>query len=416
MDIMARNQYLKKIQEEYLTASKMGKSQLLNESQKRTGLCRKHLITKLSQGNCLSIPTPRKKRSQYYDGHFKAVLVKVWKIFDYPCGQRLAPLLKTEVDRLRLFNELSCSDIITDKLKSISPASIDLKLRHEKRVLNLSRNRNPSNNPLLYQKIPIKVNSDWDKSVPGNCQLDFVAHCGRSLAGEFINSLSLVDIFSGWWEGFAIMHKSQIKTHNALKELAARLPFPLKEIHPDNDFMFINNLIYPWALKNKVAFSRSRPYKKNDNAYIEQKNWTHIRKVFGYFRYDSIEEQKIMNNLLSNQLRLYKNFFQPITKLIKKDRIGSKVYRRYDNPKTPYQRLLESNVISDTKKKHLSLIYNSLNPAKLHREINIELTNLLRFYNNKHPKNIMKIRRISPSSSVRKFFKHQDIKTLISVR
>jgi len=404
---MAKNQYLKKLQEEYLTLSKKAKSKLLDEATKRTNLCRKHLIVKLSPETYLGPPRPRAKRKEYYDSYVKAALIKIWKIFDYPCGQRLAPLLKIEIDRLRNLNELYCSDEIAEKLKTISPASIDIKLKREKEFLGLNRNRNPSNNPLLYQKIPIKVNSDWDKNELGNCQLDFVCHCGNSMYGPFINSLALVDISSGWWEAYAILPRCQEKTYTALENIRVRIPFVIKEIHPDNDSAFINDLIYRWTKNRQIAFSRSRPYKKNDNAYIEQKHWTHIRKTFGYFRYDRQEELTIINNLYTNQLRLYKNFFQPVTKLIRKDRVGSKIQRVYDIPKTPYQRIIESGQIKATTKKYLKLVYDSLNPAKLRREINIELTKLHRFYDNKKPKKISMIQKISPNSSVRKYFIHQ---------
>lgn len=262
-------------------------------------------------------------------------MARTWEIFDYPCGQRLAPLLKNEVDRLRQLEELCIVDEVAQKLKTISPATIDRKLKHQREVLHLSRRKGHSKDKsLLYQKIPTRLN-DWDTSIVGNLGIDLVEHCGSSTSGQYIHTLSAADISSGWWEGEAIISRGQRPTLEVLKRIRERTPFEWLEIHPDNDSAFINAHLLRYCRAEEIRFSRSRPNKKNDNAYVEQKNWTHMKKVFGYLRYDTSEELEIINDLYANDLRLFKNFFQPVMKLVKKERIGGKVKRKIE-AKTPY--------------------------------------------------------------------------------
>ncbi len=412
MDMQSRNQYLKELLKEYLEKeSKQAKSKLLDEAMKRTGLCRKHIIAKLG-AESFTI-NPRKKRACFYDTNLTVALIQAWKIFDYPCGQRLAPLLRLEIDRLRKLGELSCSDKTAKLLKRISPASIDLKLRREKEILNLKHNRNPAVHPMLYKKIPIKLIDEWDRNKPGYCQLDYVMHCGSSTSGSFIHTLGLVDIYSGWWDSLAIMPRSQTQTHQALQTISSRLPFKLLEIHPDNDSGIINDLIFSWSKKNNIAFSRSRPNKKNHNAFIEQKNWTHVRKVFGYWRYDSHNELVIMNSLYNHYLRLYKNFFQPRIKLVSKERIGGHIKRKYDYPKTPYLRLMESSHIPTETKHKLKRLYDNLNPPLLLREIRKRLLQLRHLNKNKISYQNYENQN---ASSVRKYISHPFNQKLLSVR
>jgi len=383
MDMSARNQYLEEVRKEYLKTSKKEKGSLLDEAEKRTGLVRKYLIRKLRPSGNLRLK-PRRKRKEVYDGYVKVALVRAWEIFDYPCGDRLEPLLKTEVDRLREMRELSCSKDVAEKLKRISSTTIDEKLKHQKEVLHLLRNRHPKTQPLLHQKIAVKLMEEWDRERVGHCQLDFVAHSGSSSSGDFINSLSLTDIASGWWEAEAQMGRSQRFTNQSLEDIRQRLPFGLKEIHPDNDSGILNDLIYRYCEEKKIQFSRSRPNKKNDNAYIEQKNWTHIRKLVGYLRYDTEEELEILNDLYGNELRLYKNFFQPVMKLVLKERRGGRIHRKYDIPKTPYQRVMESNQVTEAVRKELEALYLSLNPAQLKRDMDAKLNRLYQVYQEKN--------------------------------
>lgn len=388
MNMQSKNQYLQTlltINGYYLTP-KHKKTKLLDEYCRVTGLNRKYVIRKIRSGNYLpdKTKTKQRKRSSYYDGQVTAALAACWKIFDKPCGQRLEPLLKDEVDRLRNLGELKCSDIVAEKLKEISFRSVDEKLKHEKEVERQKQKRQLKVNPLLYQKIPVKVAAEQDRTILGNLQIDLVEHCGSSQKGEYINTLATTDINTGWWEGAAIMGKSQRNTYTGLQQARKLYPFNWLEIHSDNGSEFINNHLYRYTQIEKLGFSRSRPYKKNDNCFVEQKNWTHVKRQVGYLRYDTKKELKTLNELYQNELRFYKNFFQPVMKLISKERVGGKIKRRYDKARTPYQRVMESKQVPAKAKQELTKIYESLNPAELKRAIDKKLALLYQAYQEKN--------------------------------
>jgi len=424
MDMKSRNQYLVELRTEYLkTKSKKKRGKLLDEAEKRTKLERKYLTQKLKpKSNLDKLRTERKKSKEVYDNSIKPALARMWKIFDNPCGQRLEPLLKSETDKLRNLGELDCSDIVAEKLKAMSSATIDRKLKHTKQI-ELAKAKYKKKHPLLYQSIPVKVFTEQDRSVLGNMQIDLVEHCGASAGGEFVNTLTATDIFSGWTEQSAVTGKSQENTKDGIDDARARCPFSWREIHSDGGTEFINAHLFKYSAETNLDFSRSRPYKKNDNCLVEQKNNTHVRRLVGYLRYDTVEEQNLLNDLYGNELRLFKNFFQPVIKLVLKERIGGRIHRRYDKPRTPFRRLLESPETSKKKKQELMKIYLSLNPAELKRNIDKKLDMLYKFYKQKNDKNnSQKVELNSPSPeasaerrkkiSVR-FFKDQ--KYLISV-
>lgn len=383
MDMHSRNEYLKVLRERYLKAkTRKEKSRILDEYCQNTGQARKYVIRKIQPRLDLK-PKQRKKRKQTYDGQVTAALAQVWEIFDYPCGQRLKPLLEREVVRLKEFRELSIPDEVVLKLKKISSATIDRKLKHQREVSHLLRSKSsPKPGSLLKQKIPIRL-TEWDTSKVGYVEADMVVHCGSSAFGEYVSTVNTTDISSGWWEGEAIMGRSQEYSFQALKETRKRAPFEWKGLDSDNDQAFINQILYKYCQREKLEFTRSRPNRKNDNAYIEQKNWTHVRKLLGYLRYDTPGELTIINDLYRNELRLYKNFFQPVMKLQSKERIGGRVKRKYDVPETPYQRLMESEEISQEVKEELKGIYLNLNPAQLKRKIDAKLEELYRVYEEK---------------------------------
>jgi len=225
MDMHSRNEYLKVVRERYFRArTKKEKSVILNEYCSNTGQSRKYVIRKIQSRVDLR-PKQRKKRKETYDGQVKAALARVWEIFDCPCGQRLKPILEVEVDRLREFGELTISDEVVLKLRQISSATIDRKLEHQREVLHLLRSKGgPKPGSLLKRKIPIKL-TQWDSSIVGYLEIDLVVHCGSSTLGEYVNTLSSTEISSGWWEGEAIMGKSQEHSFWAVKEIRKRTPF-----------------------------------------------------------------------------------------------------------------------------------------------------------------------------------------------
>jgi hypothetical protein len=289
-------------------------------------------------------------------------------MFDFPCGQRLASILRREVARLRRLGELRCSDEVAEKLEQMSPKTIDRLLARERQVRHLRRVRNPAAQPLLYHKVPVKVAYEWDTREVGNVQVDYVAHCGRSTGGEYVHTISAVDIASGWWEGVAIARRSQQATEQGVEQIRQRTPFRIRELHPDNDSGLLNDLLWRYCRHWRIRLSRSRPYRKNDNAWVEQKNWTHVRKVVGYGRYDSPAELELINQIYEVS-RLFQNFFQPLMKLHRKQRLGGHIQRIYDTPQTPYERLVASGQLKRAALRELHHLYQSLNPAELHRRL-----------------------------------------------
>lgn len=384
MNYASRNEYMKTLQERYLRGSKKEKGAILDEYCRNSGQNRKYAIKRFrGTVRVKGREEKRKPRSERYDGPVKAALVTVWRIFDYPCGSRLRSILRTETDRLRRLGELSCSDETAAKLQKLAASTIDEKLKHEREVERQKRTYHKKRHPLLCAQVPTKTAAELDRTRPGVMQVDCVEHCGVSAAGEYLNSLSVVDIFSGWWEGEVVMGKGQQRALHALDTIRKRSPIDWTEIHPDNGGNIMNYHIYAYAEKHGITFSRSRPYHKNDNCFIEQKNSTHVRKIVGYLRYDAEEEQTIINNLYRNELRLYKNFFQPVMKLTEKRREGGKIRKKYDVPKTPYQRLLESKTLSRKEKAELKDTYQTLNPAELKRNIDVPLKRLLQIHTKK---------------------------------
>lgn len=363
----SRKQYLEEVRKEYGKGTKAEKGQLLDEAQRRTKLSRKYLIRKLNRSQ-ESPPRRRRKRKTHYGAEVVTAMVRTWEIFDYPCGQRLAPLLKTEVARLRQKSELRCSEPVAELLQTVSAKTIDRLLQREKRERGLRKARNPSLRGLLYERIPVKVAADWDTNELGNVQVDFVAHCGRSTGGQYIHTLSSVDIATNWWEGQAIAARSQLATKEGMEQIRLRFPFRIREVHPDNDSALVNDLLWDWCRAAKIRLSRSRPYKKNDNAWIEQKNWTHVRKMVGYRRYDNTVELQLLNQIYAVS-RLYKNFFQPTIKLASKQRVHGRIKRVYEPARTPYARLMASRHIRKSVKAQLKTVYNGLNPAELKRQL-----------------------------------------------
>jgi hypothetical protein len=397
MDTEARNQYMDTLRERYFKGTKKEKGAILSEYCRNTGQERKYAIKKFRYKVKLKSKEEQKRRKCFYGGEVMAVLVDMWKIFDYPCGARLEEILFSETERLRRFGEITCSDAIADKLKQMKSATIDRRLNHEKEVQKL-RARHKKKSSFLLSSIPTKTSAEWDRAQIGNIQVDFVESCGSSASGEYVNNLSTCDISLGWWEGEAVMGKGQRGAREALDNCRTRMPFAWREFHPDNGTNLLNFALWEYAQKEELQYSRSRPYRKNDNCFIEQKNSTHIRQVIGYLRYDTREEMDILNDLYRNELRLYKNFFQPIIKLARKERVGGKLKRKYDRAKTPYRRLMESDQISDETKKQLAALYESLNPARLKRSIDQKLARLWRVHGRVHTrKNVKPSKKLTPS-------------------
>jgi hypothetical protein len=324
----------------------------------------------------------RRKRERTYDESVVNALIYLWKMSDYLCGKRLVVYIREIIPVLKRLNEFKIYEEAKEKLMKISPATIDRLLKSEKKKFTLKGRSLTKPGTLLKHQIPMRTFADWDEKAPGFVEVDLVGHDGGILRGEFLCSLDVTDVHTGWTETKAIKNKAQIWTVEALKEISKRFPFPIKGIDSDNGSEFINAHLLNYCEKEHITFTRARPYRKNDNCFVEQKNYSVVRRTVGYLRYDTDEELKIMNELYSI-LRLYTNFFQPSMKLLEKTRIGSKVTKKYDKPKTPYQRIIESNAVSEEVKEKLRRTYEELNPFALKRLIDKLTQELWKVYEKK---------------------------------
>lgn len=316
-------------------------------------------------------------RPKVYGQDVLTVLVSIWYLMDCICGKRLAPILAEVLRKLEHFREITVDEEVRGKLKTLSAATIDRLLAPERKKYALKGKSKTKPGTLLKHQIPIRTFSDWDEQRPGFVEIDLVGHDGGDSRGEYIQTLNVTDVCTGWTEIQAVKNKAQRWVFEALQDIRARMPFALLGIDSDNGGEFINDQLVRYCQNEKITFTRTRSYRKNDNCFVEQKNYTIVRRTVGYARYDTEDELCLLNELYPS-LRLYSNFFQPTMKLIEKTRHGSTVVKKYDTPMTPYQRVLGSSLLAETDKKALKKLYRSLNPAALKRQITTMQERLLR--------------------------------------
>lgn len=390
MTMEAKNQYLHSLITQsggYHLVGRKEKSRILTEYCNTTGQNRKYVIRKIRSGKYIHSmrreqDKHKRTRKSYYNKEVAYYLIKLWEIFDRPCGQRMVSQIKTELERLRSFGEIHLSNEMAKKLCQISAREIDNTLKPHKEKECLKQKYGKKIHPLLYQKIPVSIASSQDRKVAGNIQIDLVEHCGQCAQGAYIYTLSTTDLATNWWGGGAVLTKSMWGITDMLESVRKDFPFPWHSVHSDNDSAFINGHLYRYAQSTGLEFTRSRPYEKNDNFLVEQKNGRVVRRTVGYMRYDTLRELAILNELY-RLVSLYHNFFQPVMKLKEKKRIGSKLKRIFEAPKTPYQRVLESKQISKPVKEKLLDQYILLNPAHLKRQIDFKRDELLRAHKTK---------------------------------
>lgn len=357
------------VRRRYRASSKKEKSQILNEFLENTGYNRSYarrILGSLKKQGRKKIHLLRKR---IYDADVFYPLRTIWLAEDCICGQRLKPFIPEVLAILKRDKNLKVNKNIEKKLLKIGSATIDRMLKATRKSYELKGRGTTKPGTLLRSTIPIKTFSDWDEKRPGFFEGDLVASCGDSVRGEYVNSLNLTDVATGWVGLEAFMGKAQIRVHKAVEEIKNRLPFPLLGIDSDNGTEFINWLLKRYCEENQITFTRIRPYRKNDNCYVEQKNYTVVRRFLGYARYDTEKELQIIKEILK-LVEVYVNFFQPVMKLKEKHRVGSRTKKMYDTAKTPYQRLLETGILKEDQKQRLQNLYNSLNPLDLKRKIN----------------------------------------------
>jgi len=358
-----------KMRERYSRAGKKEKGRLLDELVALTGYNRCYAANLLGgKQRSRLVTAPRRRRRRVYDAAVLAALRRIWMLMDCICGKRLVAILPEVMGALERHRELALATDIKAKLSTISAASIDRLLAGERRQLELRGRAGTKPGTLLRHQIPIRTFAEWDQTQPGFVEIDLVGHDGGIAEGDFCQTLDLTDVASGWTETQAVRNKAQVWVLRALQELRARLPFTLRGIDSDNGSEFINHQLLHYAVTERLTFTRGRAHRSNDNCYVEQKNWSVVRRAVGYARYEGPLTLHVLNELYG-YLRLYTNFFQPVMKLLTKERIGAKVRKTYDAPRTPYQRLLESPNLDRRAKQALRGQYQHLNPAELKRNI-----------------------------------------------
>jgi hypothetical protein len=380
MSPQARMEYLETIYLRYKRAGKKQKSVILNEFCVNTSYHRKHAVRLLNNFKRFTKPKPKKrgKPSAYNKASIIRPLKRIWLAANLPCSKNLKAILPLW---LRFYAEeyhVLSWDVIK-ALRKISPATID-RLLKPVRIKYKRRGRSTTKpGTLLKKHIPVKTNQ-WDESHPGFIEADTVAHCGDSLLGQFAYTVDTVDIATSWTEQRAVWGKGEREVLKQIKDIEDSLPFTLLGFDSDNGNEFLNwHLLRHFTQRtNPAQFTRSRPYHKDDNSHIEQKNWTHVRQWLGYHRLDNPNVIPLMNGLYKSEWRLYHNFFLPSVKLLEKKRVVSKTIKRYDSPKTPYQRVTESPFVSASVKRSLKERFEQLNPFKLRKAIEIKLAKIFR--------------------------------------
>jgi len=376
MSLKSKHELLEVVRPRYLKASKVEKQRMLDEFTYATGYHRKYAIQVLNPQVQVQNHLKRKTKGYktIYRGGVVQALEQIWEIYGHICSKRLQPFLPEAIKVLERCQEIELSTDIKELLLKISSASIDRCLRPIRLKLShgLSTTKPGS---LLKNLIPVRTFTPWDEQRPGFMEIDLVAHCGDSTAGQFLNTLTCTDLCTGWTDVTALLHRSQQAVSQAIHLMRQRLPFLLLGIDSDNGSEFINDLLYRYCLDEKITFTRSRPYRKNDQAHVEQKNWSVVRHTVGYDRWETEQELALLESIYDD-LRLYINFFQPSFKLIAKQRIGNQTIKRYDTAKTPYQRILERKDISLEAKARLMNLYLHLNPAELRRRMDQKTAHL----------------------------------------
>jgi hypothetical protein len=350
--------------ERYLTANHAEKSRILDEFVDITGYHRKHAM-RLLRGNVEAQIGVRKRR-RIYDDAERDALALLWEASDRVCGKRLKALMPVLIEAMERHGHLELAAEIQAKLLAMSAATIDRALARIREGLGRRRRRPAAH--ALRSSIPIRTSADWGDPSPGFVEADLVAHSGPSARGSFIQTLVLTDVATGWTECAPLIVREQTLLSTVLTELRKQLPFALLGFDTDNDTVFMNETLKAYCDAANIAFTRCRPYRKNDQAFVEQKNGAVVRRMVGYRRFEGLEAATLLAELYRSA-RLFVNFFQPSFKLIAKRRDGARVRKTYSSPMTPHQRLAADARTPDEVRARLQEIYTGLDPVVLLRDI-----------------------------------------------
>lgn len=406
MDMKSRNQYLEaKIKNSnYWALSKKKKGEVLREATEITGLNKDYLPVKMALMQFESKTekiTERKHRKPKYDKEVVFALKDIWELYHKPCSEILHSTLQSDTLDITLkCNKKQYPQRVVDLLKQISPKSIDNKLKEFKDKERIRHKyENSKSDGLLKQNIKICLSNELDRTKPGSFSTDLVESCGTNAFGPFIQTFSSTDIFSGWWFGYPVLRALQTEIVKCLELRKKMCPFPIVADHTDNGSPLMNWLTKQWYEKNGIEYTRSRPNKKNDNCFVEQKNYTHVRKYTGYLRFDTKEELWILNDLYQ-ALMDFRNFFLPTFKLTSKIRNGAKIHKQYKDIQTPFHRLINSDDISEGIKNNLIRYRSSLDPVELSKRIKYLQNKLYRVHISRYNKKSDKSDEIYASQNI----------------
>ncbi len=361
----------------YCAGGRKEKGRLLDELVELTGYHRKHALRVLRHGRKGGGQGRRRGgRGVVYGPAVLAALEVAQDAMGWICGKRLAPFLPELVPALEREGALCLDPAVREVLLTISASTIDRRLRAARaraKPRGLGTTRPGS---LLKKQVPIRTFTPWDEQRPGFMEIDLVGHCGTSTAGEYVNTLVMTDVATGWTECVAVAGKSQNAVFAALKKVRDRMPFPLLGLDSDNGSEFLNDQLVRYCQDEKLTFTRCRPYQKNDQAHVEQKNWSVVRQLIGYDRYEGTAALAQMERIYEEVVRVYVNGYQPVMKLTGKERVGPKVRKRYDEPKTPYRRALEAGVILPEAQAQFEKQMQAQGPMALRKRLEVELDRL----------------------------------------
>jgi Integrase core domain len=364
----ARRELVSAVAERYRSARRTDKERILDELCATTGWHRKHAVRVLRQPETPNgIHAPRERRRRY-GAIIKDALTALWEASDRVCGKRLKVMIPTLLPALEEHGRLKLGKGDRDLVLAISPATIDRMLGDVKVAASGGKRRRAGFYSAIRREVPIRTFNDWKGPPPGYCEVDMVAHGGTSVAGSFIQTLTMVDVATGWTECLPLITRDGSLVVEAIKHVQSLFPWLLRGVDFDNDSAFMNDTVVPWCREQKLEVTRSRAYKKNDQAFVEQKNGAVVRRLMGYGRFDGVETARVMSRLYA-AARLYVNFFQPSFKLKEKRREGAKVIKRYHAPSTPYERALRHPKVPAAVKQRMREQYRTLNPVALLADI-----------------------------------------------